>query len=92
MKQKDIFLILVPSFILVVLWVIFSIYHNFVSSTISQPLTSQIRPIQGTFDMKEIEAIKQRQVIPPVYSLSGGNLEASNSSEIQVASSSGGGQ
>jgi hypothetical protein len=67
MKQKDILLILVPSFIVVVAWIIFNIYHSSVSSTISENLNMQIIPISPLFDQKTISAIKKRQQFEPIY-------------------------
>lgn len=70
MKQKELIYFLVPSFILTVLWVIFSIYHNHVTSTVEDPLTYQIEPIEGRFDTNTIDAIKNRQKVNPLYEVS----------------------
>ena len=69
MKQKDLLIILIPAFILTVLWVIFSIYHNFVSSTIKDPLTYQIIPIEGKFDNDTIDNLKSRARVEPSYEI-----------------------
>lgn len=69
MKQKEILIILIPSFVLTILWVIFTIYHNHVTSTIKNPLTIQIIPIEGKFDTNTIEALKNRQRINPLYEI-----------------------
>ncbi len=69
MKQRDFLIILIPAFILTILWVFFSIYHNYVTSTIKDPLTFQIIPIDGKFDRLTIENIKSRQRIDPLYEL-----------------------
>ena len=65
MKQKDLVIILVPLLILTILWVIFNVYHNYVSSTITDPLSYQIVPIEGSFDKNTIEQVKQRNRIDP---------------------------
>lgn len=70
MKRKDILLILIPSFIFVLAWIGFSIYHNIVTSTISAPLSMQIAPIVPNFDTSVIESLKNREKISPVYQLS----------------------
>jgi hypothetical protein len=67
MKQKNILLILIPTFVLTILWLIFSIYHNHVTSTIEDPLTIQIIPIKGTFDNEAIANIKGRNRVNPIY-------------------------
>lgn len=70
MKQRDIITLLVPSFILIVAWIIFSIYHNSVASTITPVVNIQISPITPTFDMNAISKLKQRQTVTPIYETS----------------------
>lgn len=67
MKQKDIIILIIPSFILIVAWIIFSIYHSSVASTITPTVSVQILPIQPTFDMDTVTKLKQRQAVTPVY-------------------------
>lgn len=69
MKQKDLVLLLVPLFILTILWVIFNIYHNHVTSTIEDPLNFQIIPLVGKFDTNAINKTKNRQRIDPLYEI-----------------------
>lgn len=87
MKQKDLLLLLVPFFILVVAWIIFNIYHNSVASTISDTLNIQITPINPSFDTKAIEAIKKRDRIEPIYNLSNSEVATSSAPEEQSTSS-----
>jgi len=70
MKKNDILLILVPSFIFVLAWIGFSIYHNVVTSTISESLSMQITPITPTFDTSVIDSLKNREKVTPIYELS----------------------
>jgi hypothetical protein len=70
MKRKDILLILIPSFIFVLAWIGFSIYHNIVTSTISEPLSVQITPITPNFDTSVIDNLKNREKVSPIYQLS----------------------
>jgi hypothetical protein len=67
MKQKDFLLIIISIFILTLLWVIFSIYHNYVTSTIKDPLTQQIISIEGKFNNTAINKIKERKKIDPFF-------------------------
>ena len=67
MKQKDILLLIISSFFLVALWIVFNIYHNTVTSTIPQALSVQISPINPTFDTKTINALKERVQVTPIY-------------------------
>ncbi len=67
MKQKDLLILLTPMFIVTILWVIFNIYHNHVTSTITDPLTVQIIPIDGNFNKASIESIKNRKRTEPLF-------------------------
>jgi len=69
MKQREIYLLLISSFVLVVFWIAFSIYHSSVTSTIPETLNIQIIPINPTFDTNEISNIKTRPDITPLYQL-----------------------
>ena len=69
MKQKDFAIILAPVFLLTVLWVIFEVYQSYTKSTITDPLTIQIVPIDGTFNEKAIDKLKNRDRIEPLYDL-----------------------
>lgn len=69
MKQKkDLYFLLIATLILVVLWVVFSIYQNLISSTISAPVATDINPIAPTFNEKVLTTLKNRQQISPVFS------------------------
>jgi hypothetical protein len=67
MKQKDIIFILGSAFFIIVVWIIFDVYHNSVSSTISEKLNIQIIPITASFDDKTIDDIKKKEKIEPLY-------------------------
>lgn len=71
MKQKDILLLVVPTFILVVAWIVFSIYHNWGTSTIPEALNIQITPIEGKFDKETIDNLKKREKVLPVFEATG---------------------
>lgn len=73
MKHKDIYMLLIPSFILVVFWIIFTIYHNSVSSTITPTQSVQIKPISADFDSKTINDIKTRNQIAPLFEMTESN-------------------
>lgn len=69
MKQKDIITILIPVVLFALAWVVFSIYHNSVASTISNSLNTSILPITPDFDIKTISKLKQREKIDPLYQI-----------------------
>lgn len=66
MKQKNLVIILIPIFVLTVLWVISNVYHSYVNSTIELPVADQIIPINGSFDTKTIQEIKARTRTNPL--------------------------
>lgn len=70
MKQRDLLTVLIPLFILTLLWVTFTIYHNLSTSTIQDPLTIQIIPIPGSFDLKTLDSLKNRKKVEPQYGAS----------------------
>lgn len=69
MKQKDFLVILILLFIFVVTWIGSSIYHNSVSSTISETINQEISPIVPNFDLKIIDKLRTRQTINPSFEL-----------------------
>lgn len=69
MKQRDILLVLIPTFLLVILWVIFNIYHNSIERTVSKTVTAEVVPINPDFDFQTIENLKKREIIQPLYEI-----------------------
>lgn len=67
MKPKDILLLLIPATLLVIAWIVFNIYHNSVTSTISESLSTNILPISPNFDTKTISNLKQREKVVPLF-------------------------
>lgn len=78
-------MIAVPSFILIVIWVIFSIYHNSVSSTITPILGVQIKPIKPEFDTTTLYNLKLRKKVDPIYQIT---VESPSPTPISSRSSS----
>lgn len=66
MKKREMVLILSSIFIIAVVWIIFNVYHNSVTSTISEALGIRILPINPNFDTQTIEKLKKRKQVPPV--------------------------
>lgn len=84
MNKKQILIILIPTFIFVVLWICFNIYHGIVSSTISQTENMQIAPISPNFDTNVINKLKQREVITPIYQVNGSSQNTQTPSISQI--------
>ena len=66
-KQKDILFIIISSFIVVVAWIGFNIYHIKVTSTVSEHVQDQLNPIDPTFDQQTMQELKNRENINPLF-------------------------
>ena len=66
-KQKDILFILGSSFVVVVAWIGFNIYHIYVTSTISEEIQVQLSPINPNFDKDMIRELKTRDKVVPLF-------------------------
>lgn len=80
MKRRDIIFLLVSTVILMIAWVIFTVIHQSVSSTINDTVNQQIIPIQPNFDTKIIDALKKRLRVSPDYTIA--SPEATPTSSI----------
>lgn len=69
MKNREILFLVISSFIIVLAWIGFNLYHNMKTSTINQNLTVQILPISPNFDKKTISDLKKRERIAPLYEI-----------------------
>ena len=69
MKQKDLLFVAISFFILILIYIGFSIFHNSAVSTISESTNMQISPIAPSFDDKTISDLKKRNNISPTYQL-----------------------
>lgn len=67
MKKNDLLILLASIFIFVFIWIGFSIYHNSISSTISEAVNIQLTPISPSFDTKTIEKLKKRESVTPLF-------------------------
>jgi c-di-AMP phosphodiesterase-like protein len=65
--KQDILFILISSFILVVVWICFNLYHIWITSTISQDIQVQMIPIDANFDNATIQNVLKREYIEPLF-------------------------
>ena len=65
MKQKDILFLLISSTFLAIVWIVFTIIHTSLTSTISSSINQQIQPIEGTFDSKTLQVLQKRTAVTP---------------------------
>lgn len=66
-NYHDLLLLLIPTFILIVAWIGFTIYGSRVQSTISEMQTKRIEPISPTFDFETVSSLKTRDTISPLF-------------------------
>lgn len=67
--QKDVLFLSISFFVIIVAWIAFSLYHTYVTTTISEDLFLQITPINPKFDTATIKTLKSRQKIAPLFEL-----------------------
>ena len=65
--MKNIILFSAVTFVMVIIWIGFSIYHNQTTSTVAPTVASQINPIVAKFDTKTLESLRTRT--PVIVSL-----------------------
>jgi len=68
-QQKNLLYILVPSTILVILWILFSVYNKSVTTTISSTQTQEIKSISPIFQSAVLSNLGKRQSIEPIFSI-----------------------
>ena len=74
--QKDILYVSISSFVLVVLWIGFNVYHAYVTSTIAPDLQLIIQPINPKSNLETIQELKKRTKIEPIFRLNSASSEA----------------
>lgn len=67
MKQRDVLILIIPACMLVFAWIVFSVHHNFITSTIPETINVQITPITASFDTQVIAELKKRKKTFPAY-------------------------
>lgn len=65
--MKNVILFSMVTFIMVIVWIGFSIYHNQTSTTVAPNISTLIDPIVARFDTKTLESLRTRK--PVVVSL-----------------------
>lgn len=61
MKQRDFLFIAIFTFVTVLAWIIFTIYHTRVTSIIEPTLKEKIEPIEPRFDTQTIDVLKKQR-------------------------------
>ena len=78
--------------IVIIAWIVFSVYHNLATSTISEDTNVLTTPIQATFDKEVIQGLKLRKKVDADLSQTIVNSEVSSSTpsgeQIQTATGS----
>lgn len=65
MKQKELLFLLISITFVAIMWIVFSVLHQALSSTISEATSADIQPISASFDLKTLQELKNRKVILP---------------------------
>jgi hypothetical protein len=69
--RMDILFLSISMFAMVAMWIAFNIYHEWVTTTISEDLQMQIVPIQPKFDTATLDKLKTRSNPVPLFELGG---------------------
>lgn len=83
-SYRDLLYLLIPTFILILAWIGFTIYGSRVKSTITEFQSRQIQPISPAFDLATLELLKTREQVDPILT-----FEAPPTEESLVGSASG---
>jgi hypothetical protein len=79
MKQKDIFIIVVSSFIVIVIWIAANLWHIQNASKLSASVILQSKPITPVFDTQTLEKLKERSQVTPLFTIKNASATASTS-------------
>lgn len=80
-NQRNILIILIPSSILIVLWIIFSVYNRAITSTLTSTQSMAIQPIAPRFDTDVITQLKARTVVKPELTIDTSTRPVSGASQ-----------
>ena len=83
-KRKDVIVTLWMTFLTVVAWIGFGIYHIWITSTISAIDVSAISTINPNFDTGVINVLKSRENVAPLYSLNESSASATTSGGKEI--------
>lgn len=70
MKKRDLLLLTISAFIIIIAWISFNVYHSFSTSTITDIVNTQIQEINPTFNTNVIETLSGRTQIVPLLEIS----------------------
>jgi|GEM_PF-2441777 len=63
--QKSLLYIIIPSFILIVIWIIANIYNHAAMTTITSDQAISIQPISDSFDTEVLASLRKRKMVTP---------------------------
>lgn len=87
-NYNNLLLLLIPTFLLIVAWIGFTVYGNRVKSTISNVQSGRITPISPTFDLATIATLKTRDQISPIFTFQPPPSDESDSRALTTPSAS----
>lgn len=90
MKKKDFVLFIATTFVIILAWIIFNVYHKSIKSTIPEKLNVQIVNIEPNFDKNTLEKLKNRKKVIPLYEFEEFSTKSARPKEETESSSEGG--
>jgi hypothetical protein len=66
-RQQDILFILISSFVVVVAWIAFNLFHIWTTSTIAPEIQKQLTPIAPDFDPATQQQLQTREEVVPLF-------------------------
>lgn len=63
--QKNLLYIIIPSFILIIIWIVADIYNHAVMTTVTSDQAVSIQPISSSFDVGVLDNLRGRKIVTP---------------------------
>lgn len=86
MKQKDIFYIVLSSFIVIVIWIVANLWHIQNVSKLSDSVIMQTTPITPSFDTQTLQKLKTRSQTSPDFSIKNNASPSATPTPIPIVS------
>ncbi len=64
-QYKNLIYLIIPSFIVILAWIGFTVYNKRVATTITESQSLTIQPINSSFNVEIINRLKKRKLITP---------------------------
>lgn len=78
--RRDVLFLSISVFVLTTAWIGFSLYHSWVTTTITPELQQQIQQIDPTFDTQTITELRTREKVVPDFEMDDSTMNTVDSS------------